>query len=100
VALLDNAVKYTDENGSIELSLRKGEGKILVGVKNDATVSDEEVKHLFERFYKADRSHSGNGTGLGLAIASETMARMGERIWVENGEGKIEFIFTLERAEK
>ena len=62
-------------------------------------ISREDLPHVFDRFYKADKSHHGRGTGLGLAIAYEIMKNLGESMAVESeiGEGSA-FSFTLHIA--
>ena len=71
--LLDNAVKYSDDGGKIELSLKKQKNTIHLGVFNTAeSISREDLSHLFDRFYRADKSRNSQtgGYGLGLSIAS------------------------------
>lgn len=70
--LLDNALKYSDENGKISLTLEKKKNDIQLSVYNTAEyISGENVKHLFERFYRTDQSRNSQtgGYGLGLSIA-------------------------------
>lgn len=70
--LLDNAVKYSDAGGRIELSLQKKKGSIRLCVFNTAKeVSNESLPRLFDRFYRADQSRNSQtgGYGLGLSIA-------------------------------
>lgn len=70
--LVDNAIKYTPEGGSIILYSVKTSKSILLSVKDTGIgIANEHIPHLFERFYKAEQSRDKNtgGTGLGLAIA-------------------------------
>ena len=62
-------------------------------------ISEDDLPHVFDRFYKADKSHQGRGTGLGLAIAYEIMRNLGEEMTVQSriGEGSA-FSFTLHIA--
>lgn len=71
--LLDNAVKYSDEAGRIELTLEKKKGAVRLCVFNTAKfVASESLPRLFDRFYRADQSRNSKtgGYGLGLSIAS------------------------------
>lgn len=99
--LMDNAVKFTPPKGSIEIKTTAKDNKILVEVANTgASVSPEELNKIWERFHKGDASrgmHRG-GYGLGLAIVKEIMIQLEERIWVSSGEGRIKFVFTIEKA--
>ena len=94
--LIDNAVKYTPENGKITLAGDwSGERCVLSVSDTGAGISKEHLPHLFERFYKVDKAHSGMGSGLGLSIAKEMLELMGESILVESEEGKgTTFTFT------
>ena len=70
-----------------------------IGTNGCATSADlignDGFAFLFERFYKADRAHSGEGTGLGLSIVWEVLSLLRERIWVKSRDGKVTFTFTL-----
>ena len=75
--LLDNAIKYSDEGGSIELSLEKQKNQIRLNLFNTArSVPRESLGRLFDRFYRADKSRNSGtgGYGLGLSIASAIVA--------------------------
>lgn len=98
IALLDNAVKYAGGPGEIALFAREEGERLILGVSNPGEIEEKDMPHLFERFYKADQAHSGGGTGLGLSISYEVLRLLGERIWVENGEGRVSFCFTLAKA--
>lgn len=95
VALIDNAVKHCWKEGVIEVNAQKAEDKLRISVINPGSIKEEDIDHLFERFYKADKAHSGEGTGLGLSIVQEVLTLLGEKIWVKNEDGKVIFTFTL-----
>lgn len=100
VVLLDNAFKYTPEGGFVRLSAQIEESIVRVSVSdNGVGIAEEDLPHVFERFYKADKSHHSHGTGLGLAIAYEIMKQLGEEMTVKStiGEGS-QFSFTLHIA--
>ncbi|MBQ9832773.1 MAG: HAMP domain-containing protein [Clostridia bacterium] len=98
VILIDNAIKYTPPGGSITLSVKDGE-KLLVSVTDTGVgISEEDKKHIFERFYKVDKSHGEGGTGLGLSIAATIIERLQENITVDSVEGEGTcFTFTLKK---
>lgn len=83
--LLDNAVKYSDDGGRIELTLEKQKNMIRLSVFNTAdSVPRENLTYLFDRFYRADQSRNSRtgGYGLGLSIASAIVAVHKGRIQV------------------
>ncbi len=94
--LIDNAIKYTPAGGKITLSGEWTSERATIHVADTGSgISKEHLPHLFERFYKVDKAHSGMGSGLGLSIAKEMMDVMGESISVESEEGKgTTFTFT------
>lgn len=70
--LIDNAVKYTPQDGVIEISLKKSDGKAVLKVKNTGDgIPREDLNKIFDRFYRSDKSRArkSGGYGLGLAIA-------------------------------
>ncbi len=74
--LLDNAMKYSEENGTIRLTLRRQRHQLRLSVYNTMPViKRENLSHLFDRFYRADESHNSQtgGYGLGLSIAASTV---------------------------
>lgn len=96
VILLDNAIRYSPDEGEIRTTLSREDDKLVVGVENPGTLTPEQQARVFERFYKADAARSANGTGLGLSIAREVLALMGEKINVASENGRIRFAFTVE----
>ncbi|MCP4344308.1 MAG: HAMP domain-containing protein [Desulfobacterales bacterium] len=68
--LLDNAVKYTPDSGVITVSLHKnGKNKVVLSISDTGPgIFEEDLPHIFERFYRADRSRSKAGSGLGLSM--------------------------------
>lgn len=89
--LLSNAIHYNRENGSIRVSVRVLEGEALLEVEDTGVgISVEDLPHVFERFYRADksRSHAEGRTGLGLAISQSIVQAHGGRIEVSSSPGQ------------
>ncbi|WP_236334244.1 sensor histidine kinase [Paenibacillus auburnensis] len=84
--LLDNAIKYSAEGGTVTMGItRNDNGTANVIIQDTGCgISEEDIPHLFERFYRVDqaRTREHGGTGLGLAIAYEIVSRHGGRIAV------------------
>jgi two-component system phosphate regulon sensor histidine kinase PhoR len=91
VNLIDNAIKYTKQNGQIKVNLTEADGFIMVTVEdNGIGIPKEDVERVFERFYRVDKAHSREvgGTGLGLSIAKHiVLAHKGE-ICIDSESGK------------
>ncbi len=100
VILLDNAMKYTPEGGSVAVEAEYDEEKVTLCVADTGIgIDPADQPYVFDRFYKVDRAHSGLGSGLGLSIASELMKSMGEAMWLKSEVGKgSRFYFTLKRV--
>lgn len=89
--LIDNAVKYSHENGVIEIKAMKTNGKIIISIKDEGIgIPKEHLTRLFERFYRVDKARSKKvgGTGLGLAIVKHIVLLFNGSINVESKEGK------------
>lgn len=88
----DNAVKFAAEGGKFRISVTRAKGKkIHVSVYNEGQgISPADINHVFDQFYKSDKSRglNKNGTGLGLFISKTIIESHGEQIWVESEYGK------------
>ncbi len=96
--LLDNAVKFCPQGGTLGLNLREGTNKVYVSVSNNGSaIPAQELPLLFDRFHKLDKSRSKNrdGWGLGLYIVKTLVCSHGEDISVSSTDEKTEFTFTL-----
>lgn len=96
--LIDNSIKFCGQYGRLMLTTARKDSKVFVTVADDgAGISKEDIPHLFDRFYKADKAHTvGLGTGLGLSIVKKIIDQHGEEITVESQEGSgASFTFTL-----
>ncbi|MGG4493517.1 sensor histidine kinase [Brevibacillus reuszeri] len=99
VILLDNALKYTNENGSIYVSCKREGQRVVVHVRDTGIgIPKEDTPYLFDRFYRVDkmRSRSAEGTGLGLSIAKWIVDAHHGKIQVSSEEGiGTSFLVTL-----
>lgn len=88
--LASNAVKYMRKTGKREIvvALTRSDGKAVLSVADTGVgIAEDDVKRLFERFYRARRSDNSIGTGLGLAVTRQIVDLHGGRIWCESREG-------------
>jgi len=89
--LLGNAIKFTPEGGKIHVGLRYSKNEVIVTIADTGIgIPLENMEHVFERFYKADRSRnrSRTGSGIGLAIVKKIIELHGGRIQVHSTPGK------------
>lgn len=101
--LLDNAIKFSHHDSTIKIETSEKHNKLFVSVKDSGIgIPKDDVKFVFDRFYKSDlsRGKDKKGTGLGLAITKEIIQAHNEHINVISTEGVgTEFIFSLEECE-
>ncbi len=101
--LIDNAIKFSENDDSVKIEVVQKGGKIFVSVKDTGIgIPKREINKIWERFYKSDASRGKDkkGTGLGLSIVKEAILAHDEHINVISTEGVgTEFIFSLARVE-
>jgi signal transduction histidine kinase len=100
--LFDNAVKFTNQDGYIQIGVENDGDMVEVSIKNSGEgIKSDELKKIFERFYKVDKSRSldAKGAGLGLYIVKMMVEMHGGRIYAKSDSpDTAEFVFTLPRA--
>lgn len=100
--LAENAIKYNEPGGKVEIAARERDGRVRVGVVDDGIgIPKEAIPRLTERFYRVDKSRSRaqGGTGLGLAIVKHILEAHGTRLAVDSRPGYgSTFSFTLDAA--
>lgn len=97
--LFDNAIKYTNENGQIDISLIKSKRQVVYSITNSGKgIAKEDLLKVFDRFYRSDpsRAQETGGYGLGLSIAKTIINRLGGDIQATSTENEFTtFTFTL-----
>ena len=96
--LFDNALKFASINSEIEISLKNKNNLVFCSIKNyGSSISEEEQKYIWDRYYKADssRSYHKKGSGLGLYIVKSIINQHNQRISIKSDENSVEFEFTL-----
>jgi two-component system phosphate regulon sensor histidine kinase PhoR len=95
--LIHNAIKFNRSGGSVTITTSSDDKTITVKVIDTGIgIPRVDLPHVFERFYKADKSRTNRGSGLGLAIAKHTIEAHSGTIWAQSEEGKgSTFSFTL-----
>ncbi len=87
--LLNNAFRFTPKDGRISLSAQRENGMVCVRVADTGVgIPRKHLPHIFERFYKVDRSRHSEGFGLGLAIAKHIVQAHGGELHAESAEGQ------------
>ena len=100
VNLVENALKFTPAKGTISIRAQAENEYVQVQLRDTGVgVAPQHVPHLFERFYKVNRSRRDSGTGLGLSIVKQLVEAHGGQITVDSKEGEgCAFTFTVPRA--
>ena len=97
--IIDNAMKYSNDNGNIKITTNDKGSKVYVSVFNNGPLlKDEELARIWDRFYKSDKARTNkDSTGLGLPIVRLILAQHGEDIWVNNEQDGVRFTFTISK---
>lgn len=98
--LLSNALKFTPDGGTVNISAKEDNNRITVTVEdNGCGMNEHDIKHIFDKFYQADASRSTQGNGLGLAFVKEIMNLIKGEISVESVPQKgSKFIVTVPKS--
>jgi two-component system phosphate regulon sensor histidine kinase PhoR len=99
INLVHNAIKFNRPGGKVTIATGYGAKSVTLSVTDTGIgISQDDLPHVFERFYKVDKARSGGGSGLGLAIAKHTIQAHGGDIRAQSEEGKgSTFTFSLPR---
>lgn len=97
--IIDNAIKYSNDKGSIKITTNDKGSKVYVSVFNNGPLlKSEELARIWDRFYKSDKARiNKDSTGLGLPIVRLILAQHGEDIWVNNEQDGVRFTFTISK---
>ncbi|MBU0605428.1 MAG: HAMP domain-containing protein, partial [Candidatus Omnitrophica bacterium] len=95
--LLDNAVKYTPENGKVTVTARREKENLRIKVQDTGRgIAGDRIERVFDRFYRADKSRTGQGFGLGLSIVKSVVDAHNGKIKIESSPGQgASFIISL-----
>lgn len=89
--LVENAIKYTATGGGIWVNVRGDDDRVLINVTDTGIgISPDDLKHIFQKFYRADNSQTRTvgGTGLGLYLVKQRVEAMGGKVWAESSFGE------------
>ncbi|MGN0711842.1 MAG: sensor histidine kinase [Anaerovoracaceae bacterium] len=101
INLIDNAIKFTPEGGTVKIKLHQDNDSVIFTVLDTGPgIDDETLKHMFDRFYQGDKSHTTEGNGIGLALVSKIVKLCDGRIEVQSELGiGSSFIITLPKKD-
>ena len=92
---LDNALKYTKDNGELNVAVKKNNKKVEIIFSNDTADKEVDVNQIFERFYRSPNSNKKEGSGIGLSIAKEIVILHKGKISASINDDKIYFTLVI-----
>lgn len=99
INLLDNAVKFSEPDGTVSVSASEDEKNVTVKVTNGGReIPQDSIGHIFNKFYQADESHSSEGNGIGLAIVKKVCDLHSGNVKAESFGGKTSFTVCLPKS--
>ena len=101
IHLVDNAVKFTPEGGTVEVTIEETGAAISVSVINyGAEIPPEQQDKIFGKFYQGDMSHASEGNGIGLAVVKSVVTLHRGTVTVLSGDGVTKFTVTLPKKRR
>ncbi|HQB80825.1 MAG TPA: ATP-binding protein [Bacillota bacterium] len=89
VILIDNAIKFTQPGGTITIKIARDYNGASISVEDTGSgIDEQDIDHVFDRFFKEDKAHQKPGTGLGLSIAREISRQLGYDLLVQSVKGQ------------
>ena len=99
INLLDNAIKFSEDYGCIDILVEEKNDKIAVAISNTGKpIPKESMKRIFNKFYQADESHSSQGNGIGLAIVKKVVELHRGEVFVQSNDTLTTFTVELPKA--
>lgn len=96
INLLDNAIKFANENGDINISILKENQKLIISIENTGSeIKKEDQEKIFEKFFQVDTTHFKEGNGVGLSIVKKIIELHNGSIGVDSKDNKTAFIISL-----
>ena len=101
VNLLDNAIKFSPEGQTVEISAKEEGSTLAVSISNTGSyIPQEQQAAVFRKFYQADRSHNTEGNGIGLAVVKRVVELHGGSIQLESNPAFTKFTVTLPKKQQ
>jgi signal transduction histidine kinase len=95
INLTDNAIKFSPRGEVVSFEIETDDENVTVKIKNKGSISDADIRKIWNKFYQADKSHTTEGNGIGLAIVNRIVELHGGVSEVESEDGQVCFAITL-----